>query len=191
MYNKVQNTSYFKRMLIKYLTKRLGHEPKVRVMRSQNKTYETNERDKVICRLFSDNLVFTELAPFHEVLGVKAITPNYPDIVVQVGEGLVKQYEREVKNINQTMAPDRLRMKVTTDLAILGSLKAFQKVCLTKKRKISSSDKPVTNSEVKEALVFLLNELTSGLEFEINKVIKSLQANGVGIDKENTKPTLQ
>ena len=190
MYNKVQNTSYFKRMLIKYLTKRLGHEPKVRVMRSQSKTYETNERDKVICRLFSDNLVFTVLAPFHEVLEVKSITPNYPDIVVQVGEGLVKQYEREVKSINPAMTPDRLRMKVTTDLAILGSLKAFQKVCLTKKRKISTSDKPVTNPEVKEALVFLLNELTSGLEFEINKVIKSLQANGVGIDKETTKPTI-
>ncbi len=191
MYNRVQNTNYFKRMLIKYLTKRLGHEPKVRVMRSQSKTYETNERDKVICRLFSDNLVFTVLVPLSEVLEVKSITPNYPDIVIQVGEGLVKQYEREVKSINPAMAPDRLRMKVTTDLAILGSLKAFQKVCLTKKRKISSSDKPVTNPEVKEALVFLLNELTSGLEFEINKVIKSLQANGVGIDKENIKPTLQ
>ena len=160
-------------------------------MRSQNKTYETNERDKVICRLFSDNLVFTVLAPLSEVHEVKSITPNYPDIVVQVGEGLVKQYEREVKSINPAMTPDRLRMKVTTDLAILGSLKAFQKVCLTKKRKISSSDKPVTNPGVKEALVFLLNELTSGLEFEINKVIKSLQANGVGIDEENTKPTLQ
>ena len=191
MYNKVQNTSYFKRMLIKYLTKRLGHEPKVRVMRSQNKTYETNERDKVICRLFTDNLVFTVLAPLPEVLEVKSITPTYPDIVVQVGEGLVKQYEKNVKSINPTMTPDRLRMKVTTDLAILGSLKAFQKVCLTKKRKISTSDKPVTNPEVKEALVFLLNELTSGLEFEINKVIKSLQANGVGVDKETTKPTLQ
>jgi hypothetical protein len=122
---------------------------------------------------------------------VKSITTNYPDIVVQVGEGLAKQHEKEVKSINPAMAPERLRMKATTDLAILGSLKAFQKVCLTKKRKISSSDKPVTNPEVKEALVFLLNELTSGLEFEINKVIKSLQANGVGIDKENTKPTLQ
>nr|DAS48899.1 MAG TPA: hypothetical protein [Caudoviricetes sp.] len=191
MYNKVQNTNYFKRMLIKYLTKRLGYEPKVRVMRSQSKTYETNERDKVICRLFSDNIVFTILAPLSEVMKVKSITPNYPDIVVQVGEGLAKQHEKEVKSINPAMTPERLRMKVTTDLAILGSLKAFQKVCLTKKRKISTSDKPVTNPEVKEALVFLLNELTSGLEFEINKVIKSLQANGVGIDKENTKPTLQ
>lgn len=191
MYNKVQNTNYFKRMLIKYLTKRLGYEPKVRVMRTQSKTFETKERDKVICRLFSDNIIFTVLAPLSEVMKVKSITPNYPDIVVQVGEGLAKQYEEGVEKGKQTMTPDRLRMKVTTDLAILGSLKAFQKVCLTKKRKISTSDKPVTNPEVKEALVFLLNELTSGLEFEINKVIKSLQANGVGVDKETTKPTLQ
>ena len=152
---------------------------------------ETLLEGEVICRLFENNTFFTVGAPLDKVAKVRCLSDDYPDVVVSTGDDLLKLHQEHTASTSRGTNPERLRMKVTTDLAILGSLKAFQKVCLTKKRKISTSDKPVTNPEVKEALVFLLNELTSGLEFEINKVIKSLQTNGVGVDKENTKPTLQ
>lgn len=189
--NRKISTYYFKLMLGRYLTDKLGHVPRLRVMKTHYKSKEVKEGE-VICRLFENNTFFTVGAPLDKVVKVRCLSDDYPDVVVSTGDDLLKLYQEHVPSTSSKGTnPERLRMKVTTDLAILGSLKAFQKVCLTKKRKISTSDKPVTNPEVKEALVFLLNELTSGLEFEINKVIKSLQANGVGIDKDTTKPTLQ
>lgn len=188
--NRKISTYYFKLMLGRYLTDKLGYVPRLRVQKTHYKSKEVKEGE-VICRLFENNTFFTVGAPLDKVAKVRCLSDDYPDVVVSTGEDLLKLYREHTASTSRGTNPERLRMKVTTDLAILGSLKAFQKVCLTKKRKISTSDKPVTNPEVKEALVFLLNELTSGLEFEINKVIKSLQANGVGVDKENTKPTLQ